>query len=237
MKTGRLVSLEVERNSVRPYQIAVAISTFIMLGFIYLMAAIPRMDSEGGDVELFSSYNFIIGLTLVVIMGIFSVISATMASKFIVDEYCGRKAMLLFSYPISRRKIMGTKILLVFLFTFVSMLISGAAIITLFMITESLFPISKDSVSLGLILTSIIYLFCYALIAAFCGIVSSWFGFRQQSVIATIVASCIIVIAVCQIAAMTFFNGVVMILLLAGMGVVTFLSVKNMLNRAERMEI
>lgn len=237
MKTGKLFSLEVKRNSLRPYQIAVAISTFFMLGFIYLMAAIPRIDPEDSDVELFSSYSFIIGLTLVVIMGIFSVISATMASKFIVNEYCGKKAILLFSYPISRRKIMGTKILLVFLFTFVSMLISGAAIIVVFMITESLFPISKDSASLGLILTSVIYLFCYALIAAFCGIVSSWFGFRQQSVIATIVASCIIVIAVCQIAAMTFFNEVVMILLLAGMGIVTFLSIKSMLNRAEKMEI
>lgn len=237
MKTNRLFSQEVERNSLRPYRIAVVISTFFMLGFIYLMAAIPRIEPGDSDAELFSSYNFVIGLTLVVMMGIFSIISATMSSKFIVDEYCGKKAILLFSYPISRKKIMGTKILLVFLFTFVSMMISGAVIITIFIITESFVPVSKDSVSIGLISTSVIYLFCYALISACCGIVSSWIGFEKQSVIATIVASCIIMVTMCQIAAMTFFARVVMILLLAGMGLATFWAVKSMLSRAEKMEI
>lgn len=237
MKINRLFSLELERNSLRPYQIAVEVSTVFILGFIYLMAAIPKIDPGDSDAELFSSYNFVIGLTLVVMMGIFSVISATMSSKFIVDEYRGKKAILLFSYPISRKKIMETKILLVFLFTFGSMLISGAIVLAVFMITESLVPIGNDIASLGLMLTSIIYLVCYALIAAFCGIVSSWIGFRKQSVIATIVASCIIMVTMCQIVAMTFFSGVAMILLLAGMGIITFLAVESMLSQARKMEI
>ncbi|MFR7672513.1 ABC transporter permease [Ruminococcus sp.] len=164
MKINRLFSLELERNSLRPYQIAVEVGTVFILGFIYLMAAIPKIDPGDSDAELFSSYNFVIGLTLVVMMGIFSVISATMSSKFIVDEYRGKKAILLFSYPISRKKIMETKILLVFLFTFGSMLISGAIVLAVFMITESLVPIGNDIASLGLMLTSIIYLVCYALI-------------------------------------------------------------------------
>ena len=86
-------------------------------------------------------------------------------------------------------------------------------------------------------LTSIIYLVCYALIAAFCGIASSWIGFRKQSVIATIVASCIIMVTMCQIVAMTFFSGVAMILFLAGMGIITFLAVESMLSQARKMEI
>ena len=230
MKINRLFSLELERNSLRPYQIAVEVGTVFILGFIYLMAAIPKIDPGDSDAELFSSYNFVIGLTLVVMMGIFSVISATMSSKF-------KKAILLFSYPISRKKIMETKILLVFLFTFGSRLISGAIVLAVFMITESLVPIGNDIASLGLMLTSIIYLVCYALIAAFCGIASSWIGFRKQSVIATIVASCIIMVTMCQIVAMTFFSGVAMILLLAGMGIITFLAVESMLSQARKMEI
>lgn len=237
MKINRLFSLELERNSIRPYQTAVAVSTFFILGFIYLMAAIPKIDPGDSDTELFSSYNFVIGLTLVVMMGIFSVISATMSSKFIVDEYRGKKAILLFSYPISRKKIMETKILLVFLFTVDSMVISGAIVLLVFMITESFIPISNDIVSLRLILTSSIYLVCYALIAAFCGIISSWIGFRKQSVIATIVASCIIMVTMCQVAAMTFFSGVAMILLLTGTGIITFLAFESMLSQAGKMEV
>ena len=237
MKINRLFSLEFERNSLRPYQTDVVVSTFFIQGFIYLMAAIRKIDAGESGAVSFGSYNFVVGLTLVVMMGIFSVISATMSSKFIVDEYRGKKAILLFSYPISRKKIMETKILLVFLFTVGSMLISGAIVLAVFMITESFVPISKDIVSLGLILTSIIYLVCYTLMAAFCGIVSSWIGFRKQSVIATIVASCIIMVTMCQIAAMTFFSGVAMILLLVGMGIITFLAVKSTLSQAEKMEI
>ncbi len=237
MKTKRLFSLELERNSLQPYQIAVVVSNFFILGSIYLMATIPKIDPADSDAELFGSYNFVIGLTFVVMMGIFSMISATMSSKFIVDEYRGKKAILLFSYPISRKNVMKTKMLLVFLFTFVSMLISGTAILMVFMITESFVPISKDSISLRLILTSIIYLIGYALIASFCGIVSSWIGFKKKSVIATIVASCIIMVIMCQIAAMTFFAGAAMLLLLTGMGIVTFFAVKNMLDQVQKMEI
>lgn len=44
MKINRLFSLELERNSLRPYQIAVEVGTVFILGFIYLMAAIPKID-------------------------------------------------------------------------------------------------------------------------------------------------------------------------------------------------
>lgn len=101
MQTDNLFSLELKRNNLRPYQIAAVISNFFILGFIYLMAAIPKIDPGDSDVELFSSYKFVIGLSFVVMMGIFSIISATMASRFIVDEYSGKKAILLLSYPIS----------------------------------------------------------------------------------------------------------------------------------------
>ena len=73
------------------------------------MAAIPKIDPYDSDAELFNSYSFIIGLTMVVMMGIFIIMSATVASKVIVDEYRDKKAMLLFLYPISRKKIMGAK--------------------------------------------------------------------------------------------------------------------------------
>lgn len=237
MEINRLFFLELERNSLRSYKTAVAISTFFILGFIYLIVAIPQIDPEDSDAVLFGSYNFVIGLTLVVMMGIFSVISATMSSKLIVDEYQGKKAILLFSYPISRKKLMETKILLVFLFTLGSMLISGVTVIAVFLTTESFVPISNDIVSLELVLTSIIYLVCCALIAAFCGIVSCWIGFRKQSVIATVIAGCIIMVIICQIVAMTFFSGVAMLLLLGGTGMITFLAVESMLSQVGKIEI
>ena len=237
MKINRLLLLEIKRNSLRPYYIAVFISDLCLLGFIYLMAAIPKIDPYDSDTELFNSYSFIIGLTMVVMMGIFIIVSATVASKVIVDEYREKKAMLLFLYPISRKKIMGAKIILVFIFTFVLMLLSGACIFTTFIITESIYPICIDAITMELVIRSIIDLISYAAIAGCCGIVSSWIGFMKKSPIGTVIASCIIMIIVCQMSAMTFFSKQTMMLLIVLLGVVSISAAFGLRSQVEKMEV
>lgn len=237
MKMNRLLFLEIERNSLRPYYIAVLISNFCMLGFIYLMAAIPKIDPYDSDTELFNSYSFIIGLTMVVMMGIFIIMSATVASKVIVDEYRNKKAMLLFLYPISRKKIMGAKMIVVFIFTFLLMMFSGICTFTIFIITESIYPICIDAITIELVTRSIIDLISYAIIASCCGIISGWIGFRKKSPIGTVIAACIIMIIVCQMSAMTFFSKDTMILLLVTLGAISISAAVSLKNQAEQMEL
>ena len=43
---NKLISLEVKRNRLRPYHIAVLICGFILLAFHYFMAAIPLIDPK-----------------------------------------------------------------------------------------------------------------------------------------------------------------------------------------------
>lgn len=91
-----------KRNSLKPYHIAVCIITIVILSFLYLVA-ITQIDSADEYTEMFMSYGFIIGLGNIISMTIFSIMSVTMASKFIVDEYMGKKAILLFYYPVDRK--------------------------------------------------------------------------------------------------------------------------------------
>ena len=58
----KLIALELKRNRLRSYHIAVLICGIAMLGFQYLMAAIPYMDPTEPDAELFSQYPFLRGL-------------------------------------------------------------------------------------------------------------------------------------------------------------------------------
>ena len=48
-----LIALELKRNRLRPYHIATLICGVTMLGFQYLMAAIPYMDPTEPDAELY----------------------------------------------------------------------------------------------------------------------------------------------------------------------------------------
>lgn len=194
----KLIALESKRNCLRPYHIAVLICGATMLGFQYLMAAIPHMDPTEPDAELFSQYPFLMGITCLVCMAIFSILSAVMASRFVVEEYGGKRAILLLSYPISRKKVLRTKLMLVFLYTVGAMLLCGAVIQTVFFLTELLFPICSDHLTIKVILQSLGFLLCCSVLAGLMGVIALWFGFRKKSVPVTIVASVILATLVCQ---------------------------------------
>ena len=148
----KLIALELKRNRLRSYHIAVLICGVMMLGFQYLMAAIPYMAPTEPDAELFSQYPFLMGITCLVCMAIFSILSAVMASRFVVEDYSGKRAILLLSYPISRKKVLSAKLMLVFTYTVGAMLLCGAMVQAVFFLTESLFPICSNQLTIKAIL-------------------------------------------------------------------------------------
>lgn len=129
---SKLIKMELKRNSLKAYIGAAIISFIVMLGFTYLIAFIPRIDGNSADAELFMSYHLIVVLSCVVCMGIFSITAGVMSSKFVVEEYTGKKAILLLSYPISREKILNAKIFLTFFYTITSMLICEGMVLGIF---------------------------------------------------------------------------------------------------------
>lgn len=232
-----LIALELKRNRLRPYHIAVLICGVTMLGFQYLMAAIPYMDPTEPDAELFSQYPFLLGITWLVWMAIFAILSAVMASRFVVEEYSGKRAILLLRYPISRKKVLCAKLILMFAYTVGAMLLCGVIIQTVFFLTELLFPICSDQLTVEVILQSIGFLFCCFVLAGLLGMVSLWFGFRKKSVSMTIVASVILATIVCQIisAALVFLP--MMGAVLGVTGILAALAVKNLLRQVNNMEV
>ncbi len=124
-------------------------------------------------------------------------------SYFIIEEYAGKRAILLFSYPVPRQKVLSAKMCMVFLYTVIAMCRCGTIIFGIFLGTESLFHICSDTLTLPTILYCSFSLISYSLLAGVWGIVALWIGFGKQSVTVTIVAAVIISIVMCQIMAMT----------------------------------
>ena len=200
---NKLISLELKRNSLRSYHTGVFISGALMLGMLYLLAAIPKLDPSETDLEMFLSYRSLIGLTNIMLMVIFTILSAVMSAKFIVEEYAGKKAILLFSYPVLRQKVLSAKMCMVFFYTVTTMCLCGIVIFGIFFATESVFQICSDTLNLNTVLYCTVSLICYCLLAGVWGIVALWIGFGRQSVTVTIIASVIISVVMCQIMAMT----------------------------------
>ncbi len=55
---NKLNSLERKRNSLRSYHTGVFITGALMLGLLYLLAAIPKLDPSETDLEMFMSLQF-----------------------------------------------------------------------------------------------------------------------------------------------------------------------------------
>ena len=232
-----LIALELKRNRLRPYHIATLICGVTMLGFQYLMAAIPYMDPTEPDAELFSQYPFLIGITCLVCMAMFSILSAVMASRFVVEEYSGKRAILLLSYPISREKVLCAKLVLVFAYTVCAMLLCGAVIQAVFFLSESLFPLCSDKLTINVFLQCLGFLLSCSLLVGVLVVVSLWFGFRKKSVSMTIVASVVLVTIVCQIisAALTFLP--IMGIVFGVTGIFAVLAMQYLLKQVKNMEV
>ncbi len=142
-----LISLEIRRSSLRPYHRAALICSVTMLVFYYFMASIPLIDPTETDIGLFSSYEFLFSLNHLLSMAAFTILGSVMGARFIVEEYTGARAILLFSYPVSRRKIMGAKLCLVFFYSTAAMLLCGIATGFFFTLTECFLPICTDTMT------------------------------------------------------------------------------------------
>ncbi len=234
---NKLISLEIKRNSLHSYHVAVLISTVSLLALLYLLVAIPKLEPTETDIDMFMSYNSLIGLTNIISMVIFTVLSAVMSAKFIVEEYAGKRAILLFSYPVERRKILGSKIGMIFLYTVASMLLCGVVIFGIFFSTEALFHLCADQISVKVLVNASLSLVCYSLLSGLWGIIALWFGFGKQSITVTIIAAVIISAVMCQIMAMTmsYLFGAVAFLIIGAIGAV--IALKSIVSKVEKMEV
>jgi hypothetical protein len=233
---NRLISLELKRNGLRAYHAAVVIITAIMLSFLYLLAVIPKLDPTEKDLTMFMTYHKLINLNNILCMVIFIIFSSVMYSKFVVEEYAGKRAILLFSYPVNRKKIFGAKILMVFSYTVAAMLVCGVVVLGIFFITESQFPICADHLTIITVVGGFLSLLCYSVLAGVWGIVAFYFGFGKQSVSVTIIAAVIIATVLCQMMAVTMnISGAIAFMVIGT--VAAFITVSNLIKKVMNMEV
>ena len=233
----KLISLELRRNSLRAYNTAIIISAVVLLSFLYLMAAIPYIDPVEADGTEFSSYVFLTGLEQIVSMAVFSILGAVMGARFIVEEYSGKRALLLFSYPVSRKKVMKAKLWLTFIYPSAAMFFVSVVISIIFFLTESFFPLCADSLTLETLLWTFASLTSCSLLAGALGVLSVWIGFLKGSVPTAITASVIAASLAAQALSVSFNFRPTIFIILGAAATAGGAAIKSMLERVESMEV
>lgn len=235
MKT--LIKLELKKNKIRPYAIASIIIAIVMLGFLYLFAYIPALEPDDARMKIFLNYNTIIPLFAVLNMAAFGVLAAVMYSKFIVEEYSGKRAILLLSYPVSRKKVMLAKLVLVGVYTILSMVVSNLIIFSVFGISERFFPLVLQEFTQSIILQAAWTTIFMSLIAVCAGIIAAGIGFIKKSVPTTIISAILIACLFCNITANTISNQAVMVIFAILLIFTGFFISIMMMKKADAMEV
>ncbi len=197
----KLVRLELKRNTMKLYALSLLVIFAVLLALTYLFAYVPHKQA-GNPLEamlmdaisfMFSTYNNISSLTCLVGLSMFTILSAVMYARFIIEDYKGKRTYLLFSYPINRSKVVFAKIIIVFMFTVISMMVCNAAVFSVFFFTESILPlVTGEVLSAQTIAETIKSTVIFALLAGTLGIVSMKIGFIKKSIPATIITGVIL---------------------------------------------
>lgn len=233
----KLIKMELKRNNTRTYVVSGAILCIVLLGLIYFIAFAAQLEDSSAREIVFRRYTNIFRLTGMISLVFFSTMSAIMYSQLIIGEYTGKQAALLFSYPVSRSKILLAKLLLVFLFTSISMLICTTIPYIIFSITELLSPIVvQDVMTMELVTDALKTSGISVLALGGIGIMSLRIGFIRKSVPTTLISAILLSAVYGNIAINA--NSILSSVLISGIGlIVAVVLVLQLSNKVNRMEV
>lgn len=194
-----LISLELKKNKIQTYLLASLTITITMLGFLFLFAYAPMLEPDDKDMAIFSGYNNLIPLFAVFNMAVFAVLSAVMYAKFVIEDYSGKRPILLFSYPVRRKKMVLAKLSVVSGFTIVAMILSNFIIYLIFGSTEKFIHLVGEDFTFLIMLKVVEYTLVMAVIASSIGIIAVGLGWIKKSVPTTIVSAVLLASLMCNI--------------------------------------
>ena len=194
MNLGRLELMKI-RLSTYLWAILGIFISLLALGILFLF--IFQIEAGGNgtseEAEMIANWNGLLALTTTLAFACFSILAAVIAAKVIISEYCGRNAVILLSYPVNRKAMLGTKCLVVSVITTVSAFISNTLVMGIMYVSAHIFRIMIQMNTEYYFFTVLFSSFLMGILSSAVGMIATGFGWKKRSVAATIVCSLIIV--------------------------------------------
>ncbi|MFD0825028.1 ABC transporter permease [Neobacillus sp. M.A.Huq-85] len=148
---------------------------------------------------MFNDVTEIFTISGACVRGVFIVFAAVLISKMIIQEFRNRTILIMFSYPINRKKILSAKLILIVWMTFIAMTISHIVVIFGFIGLNQIFHLTPAiSLTSNDVLAEIIKVIMFSLTTSVAALIPLYFGMRKYSTPATIISSLLIVSVTCQ---------------------------------------
>lgn len=189
----QLIKLELRRNNLKPYLWGcLGIFIFALVMGIFFIA-LPLIDPSDPTSKEMSDFTMLSPIISIIVMGSYTILGSVMNTKFIVEEYTGRKNLLLFTYPQKRSQILLAKFTLTFVFTFVALIVSNVIVLFLVGLFGKMTGLIIKTIDMENVVTILLLSIILGIIANLISTIALRVGFFKKSIIWTIVTAIILV--------------------------------------------
>ncbi|WP_144558914.1 ABC transporter permease [Shouchella miscanthi] len=187
----RLIKLELKKHKIGWYIKGTLIANASILAMLYFFTVIEKLEND----VIFQTSDEFFMFTGVLIRGTFIIFASVLITKIVIDEFKHRTSLVLFSYPINRKKLIVAKLVLIFSLTFIMMTLSTLFIVASFTGLNAFIGFSANlHVTQEQLLQELLRLIGFNVAAAGTSLVPLYFGMRHFSTPATILSAVLIVI-------------------------------------------
>lgn len=128
----------------------------------------------------------------------FIVFAAVLLAQLVIEEYKNKTIMLMFSYPIKRKKIIASKLTIIAILTFITIWLSNTVVTGAVFVLHEYFSFISYSITFTDWIQQAINMILFAIAAAGTSLIPLYFGMRKHSVPVTIVSSLFVVSFACS---------------------------------------
>ncbi|MFJ7553131.1 ABC transporter permease [Bacillus thuringiensis] len=185
----RLMKLELKKFKLGWYVKGAVIANITILALMIFTSIVAQVE---GDPEIRDPQMMLLTASILV-RATFIVFGSVLIARLIIGEYKNKTIILMFSYPINRRKMMISKLVITATLTFITVIVSNILIVGVFFGIDSYFSILPNPFTVDQLVQEGINLVPLAIATAGISLIPLYFGMRKRSVPTTIVSSIIVV--------------------------------------------
>ncbi|AQY41024.1 TPA: ABC transporter permease [Bacillus cereus] len=185
----RLMKLELKKFKLGWYVKGAVIANITILALMIFTSIVAQVE---GDPEIRDPQMMLLTASTLV-RATFIVFGSVLIARLIIGEYKNKTIILMFSYPINRRKMMISKLVITATLTFITVIVSNILIVGVFFGIDSYFLILPNPFTVDQLVQEGINLVPLAIATAGISLIPLYFGMRKRSVPTTIVSSIIVV--------------------------------------------
>jgi len=221
----KLIKLELRKLRISRYVKGMLLANVIIMGLILFIGYM----AEGEPDIPFTSFETAFIVIDTFTRATFIVFAGALIARLFINEYKNKTMMVMFMYPINRKRLLIAKLLIVVAFTFCSIVLSTALQLACFWIFNAFTHVVPGTITVAFLKESAGISVMNALAASMMSLISLYVGMRKHSVTATIISSVLIVMVVCQYFGDTPLNSIIIIpIMLSVLGATAaYLSIRN----------